>query len=120
MTRLATLSEQISNRYRGFFGQAGYGTDAVDGGVPIALRVGVITNTVLGLVGIVFLMITVYSGIQWMTAGGNEEMVKKARTRITRATIGLAIVLGAWVITQFIVRAAFGPLRSGGGAIRIF
>lgn len=90
-----------------------------NGAVPLALRVGVVFNTILMLVGIVFLMITVYSGIQWMMASGNEENIEKAKTRIVRATIGVAIVLGAWIITQFVLNAVFGPVRGGGGAVQV-
>lgn len=83
-------------------------------GNPLALRIGVIVNTVYMLVGIGFFMLTVYSGIQWMASGGNEEIVKKARTRIRRAVIGLAIVVGAWALTSFVLRSAFGPPQPSG------
>ncbi len=98
------------------FHNSGYVIES--GAVPLALRVGVVFNTMLMLVGIVFLMITVYSGIQWMMAGGNEENIEKAKTRIVRATIGVAIVLGAWIITQFALNAAFGPVRGQGGDVQ--
>ena len=99
------------------FHHSGYVIES--GAVPLALRVGVVFNTMLMLVGIVFLMITVYSGIQWMMAGGNEENIEKAKTRIVRATIGVAIVLGSWIITQFVLNAVFGPVRGGGGAVEV-
>ncbi len=89
-----------------------------NGAVPLALRVGVVFNTMLMLLGVVFLMITVYSGIQWMMAGGNEENIEKAKTRIVRATIGVAIILGSWIITQFVLNAAFGPVHGRGGTVQ--
>ena len=37
-----------------------------------------------------------------MTAGGNEDKVKEARTMITRAIIGLIIIVGSWAIWNFV------------------
>lgn len=112
---MATLTDTITDRYENFFlgrpGQEGEGAGYIaddSEGLPIALRIGVLLNAILMLVGMIFLIFVFYSGIQWMFAGGNEEVLKKARARIVRATIGLVIVLGAWVITSFILNAAFG------------
>jgi len=44
----------------------------------------------------------VYAGLMWMTAGGNEDRIKKARQILIAAIIGLVIVLSAYAITQFI------------------
>ncbi len=113
------LKQGILQKTQTFFGQSGYVTDSAEG-VPLALRIGVIFNTILVLVGIIFLMVTVYSGIKWMTASGNEELMTAARNRIKLAVIGLAIILGAWIITTFVLRAAFGPLEPPGtGAVEV-
>ena len=61
-----------------------------------------IINIILGLLGLGFLILIIVSGIQWMTSGGNEEKVTKARKNIINAVIGLAIVLAAYVISNFI------------------
>lgn len=60
-------------------------------------------NIVLTLVGLIFLIMIIYSGFQWMTSGGNEELIKKARGRLINASIGLGVVLGAWVIANTIM-----------------
>ncbi len=57
---------------------------------------------VLSFVGVVFLVLLIWGGFLWMTSGGNEESVKKARTVVVSAVIGLVIVLSAYLITQFI------------------
>ena len=110
---VAGVGSDIQLKHKSFFESSGY-VPAVQGNQPIARIIGVIVSSLLLLVSIIFLSFTVYSGIQWMTAGGNEESVKKARSRVTRATIGLVIVLGAWIITSFILNAAFGPPAPGG------
>jgi len=106
---MSALTDEIKQRTTTLFTQGSYVQEAA-GSTPLALRIGVLVNTVLLLVGIIFLMITVYSGIHWMLAGGNDEKIEKARTRIVRATIGLVIVVGSWVIVSFILRAVFDGL----------
>jgi len=72
-----------------------------------------IIGAVLGLLGVVFLVLTVIAGFQWMTAAGNEEQVKKAQTSIKNSIIGLVIVLAAYIITYFIFKAL--PFVGGSG-----
>ena len=113
--------KDILNRSTTLFGHAGYHTSEATGGVPLALRLGVLVNTVLLLVGIVFLIITVYSGITWMAAGGQDEKIELAQKRIKRAIIGLIIVMGAWVLTVGLIKkASTGPIDSQSGAVRLF
>ncbi len=64
--------------------------------------VATIIKLALGLLGIIFVVLMILSGYQWMTAGGNEDTIKKAKSRITSAIIGLVIVLFAYGITAFI------------------
>lgn len=86
-------------------GTGGYGTTGLGVGDPklLATKVGEVIGMVLSVFGVVFLGLTVYSGIQWMTAGGNEEKVTKARERIIRAAIGLGIIIMSYALTSFIV-----------------
>jgi hypothetical protein len=39
-----------------------------------------------------------------MTAGGNEEQLKKAQKNLSNAVIGLVIILASWSISYFILR----------------
>jgi lysylphosphatidylglycerol synthetase-like protein (DUF2156 family) len=70
----------------------------------LAETLGLIVNTVLSLLGVVFIVLMVYGGFQWMTAGGNEEQVKKAQGRIKNAIIGLVITIAAYGIWMLIER----------------
>lgn len=56
----------------------------------------------LSLVGTIFLVLTIYAGILWMTASGNEEKVTKAKNIIVAAVIGLVITMAAYAITSFV------------------
>ena len=70
----------------------------------LELRIALIIQTALGLLGILFIILTIYAGITWMTAAGNEESVKRAATTLKHNVIGLIIVLLAYVISIFIIR----------------
>lgn len=83
--------------------ESGYGPAGAQQSENISFKIGQLISYVLAFLGVVFLVIVVYSGIQWMTAGGNEETIKKARTRLVNATVGLAIVMGAYAITWLVV-----------------
>ena len=56
----------------------------------------------LSLLGVIFIVLMIYGGYTWMTASGDEEKVKKAQQTIKTAIIGLIIVVGAYVIWDFI------------------
>ena len=58
-----------------------------------------------GVIGIIFLVLMIYAGFLWMTAGGNETQVTKARSIITNSLIGTLIVIVAYAVTIFLVGA---------------
>ncbi|MFZ6015820.1 MAG: Ig-like domain-containing protein [Patescibacteria group bacterium] len=65
--------------------------------------IGNIINIALGMVGVILLVMILYSGYQYMTAGGNTEQVQKATARIRNAIIGLLIILASFAIVNFII-----------------
>ena len=44
-------------------------------------------------------------GFMWMTAGGNEDKVGKAKQLIFSGIIGLAIILAAFAIAKFVINS---------------
>lgn len=78
--------------------------------------VGRIIYVVLGIVGTIILVIIMYAGFLWMTAGGNEEKVADAKKWIKNAVIGLAIVLSAYAITYFIITRLVAATTGVGGS----
>lgn len=82
-------------------GTAGFGETATGDQLPA--RIGAIIKIILGLLGIVVVLIVVYAGFLWMTAGGDPDQTKKARGWIIDAVIGLAIILSAYAITDFVI-----------------
>lgn len=75
--------------------------------VSLSDLVGVVVQAALALIGSVFLILMVYAGYNWMTARGEEEKVARARDTITRAFIGLIIVVGAYAIWSFVSARLF-------------
>ena len=104
-TTNSNLIQQQGDVLNQIGGQSGYGaTQGADAAeAAIAEKIGNVVSMILGVLGVVFLFLVVYSGFQWMTAGGNEEKVTKARARITRATIGLIIVTMAYALSSFVI-----------------
>ncbi len=77
--------------------------------------IGRIINIFLGFLGIIFLILMLYAGYQWMTAGGDAEKVQKAQGTIRNAIIGLILIVSAFAITNFII--GFFAGQGGGGGI---
>lgn len=70
--------------------------------------IGTVISIGLGLIGIIFLVLMIYAGYNWMTARGEEEKVAAAKETITRAVVGIIIVIGAYAVWRFIfVRLLF-------------
>jgi len=65
----------------------------------IEITYGVVIKGILSLLGILFLVLIIINGYQWMVAGGNEEIISKAKKGLQNALIGLGIVLFAYLIT---------------------
>ena len=71
----------------------------------LPLLAATIVQALLALVGIIFFILIIYGGYSWMTAGGNDEKILKAKKLIIRAVIGLAIVATAYSIAFFVTQA---------------
>jgi hypothetical protein len=84
----------------GFIGQPLFGSaDSLNSGI------GLIIGVLLSLLGVIFLGFTIYGGIMWMTAEGEEARVEKAKSIIANSLIGLVIVLAAYAISVFVITA---------------
>jgi hypothetical protein len=81
------------------------------------LRVAIarIIRAFFGLLGIIAVALMMYAGYLWMTAAGDASKIEDAKKIITRAVIGLFIILTAYGIVAFILRAILGEDQPGGG-----
>ncbi|MEA3449802.1 MAG: hypothetical protein U9Q85_02390 [Patescibacteria group bacterium] len=83
----------------GVRGPAGYAKTTE---TSMAGMVGTVINAFLSILGVIFLVLTLFAGYSWMTAGGDEAKVDKAKNTIGRAIIGLIITVSSWAIYNFI------------------
>lgn len=66
--------------------------------------IGLIIRVILGFLGIILILLIIYAGFMWMTAGGETKNVDKAQAYIKNAVIGLVIILLAYAITDFVIQ----------------
>ena len=64
-----------------------------------------IINVAMGFLGIVAVLIILWGGFTWMTAGGSEEKVGEAKKIITAGVVGLIIVITSFAIASFVVKS---------------
>ena len=91
----------MDNPLKTFLDKAGYTTNPEVG--DIRMYLAGLVQVALTLVGIILFVLIFYSGFMWLTAGGNEEQIKKARSRMIGALIGFIIVVVSLGITRLIV-----------------
>ena len=81
----------------------------------LAANIGKVISIALSMVGTIFLMITVYAGIIWMTARGDESKAESSQKMLRNALIGLIITLGAYSITAFVLPQIISRSTTGTG-----
>jgi hypothetical protein len=85
--------------------------DGKGGGILCLLREGLdILSWIVGALGFAAL---VFVGFQYLTAGDNEEQIKKAKRRIVEIVIGVALFLLANVIVQWLTGTDPNASNSG-------
>lgn len=87
---------------------------ALSGGDPRVIIARII-NTFLGLLGVIAVSLVLYGGFLWMTSGGEQEKVQRAKRVLINAVIGIVIILSSWALVTFIFNALLGGSGNGGG-----
>lgn len=75
------------------------------GSAPLTVLIGNVIQALLGVVGLVFLILTVYAGFLYLTDAGGGEKVKKAKSILGTSVIGLVIVIAAYALTDYVITA---------------
>ncbi len=73
--------------------------------IPLTSLIGNVIQALLGIVGVVFLLLTIYAGFLWMTAAGDPKKVDKAKQILGSSLTGLIIVVAAYAFTAYVVNA---------------
>ncbi|HCC73649.1 MAG TPA: hypothetical protein DEP92_02500 [Candidatus Komeilibacteria bacterium] len=82
--------------------RAGYQTTEVKNPSYLDTTVGKTIALIMGFVGLIFFLMILVAGFQWLSAGGNEDKVKEATKRIISSTVGFLIIVSAYIITFFV------------------
>ena len=87
-----------------------FGVEKVQSGLHGAIGQTKLIDTITGIIriglsllGIIAVVIILAGGFKWMTAGGNEDKVGEARKMIISGVIGLAIIMSAFAIANFVI-----------------
>ncbi len=73
-----------------------------------------IIRVVLGTLGIITVVLLLYSGFLWMTSAGDPKKIERAKSIIKNAVIGLLIIFSSFAITQFVLNALLRATGLGG------
>ena len=104
------LSPDKDSLLQGAGKTAGFETNVSN--TTISERAGQIIGGITALVGSIFLILTIYAGVLWMTASGNDEKVKQATSILKSSLIGLIIVVSAYSITSFALKSFGGKTKA--------
>jgi uncharacterized membrane protein len=67
-----------------------------------SMIIGQVVRMLLSFLGIIFVVLIIVAGFQWMTANGNQESISKAKGSLQSSIIGLIIVVSAYAVWEFI------------------
>ena len=86
-------------------GNLDYGTITGLGTRDIREVIMTIINVILGFLSIVAIIITLWGGFKWMTAGGNEDQIGEAKKMIIAGVVGMAVIFASYAVALFVVRS---------------
>ena len=74
-----------------------------EGRTAIVSIANTVFNIVMLIAGILAVLYLIWSGVQYITAGGNADRTKAARAGIVNAVIGIIVILAAFFLVRFAV-----------------
>lgn len=74
-----------------------------------------IVNYALAFLGIVAVLMLIYGGFSYLTAGGQQDKVDTGKKVILYAIVGIVIILLSFAIVNTVLGAASGGAASSGG-----
>jgi hypothetical protein len=89
--------------------ETGWGYENPPENVPTDIEAAVmnLTNYILGFIAIIATLVIIWGGVQYLTAGGNEDTVANAKKTIAAGVIGMVIAGLAYamviVVTQVLL-----------------
>lgn len=84
-------------------GRGIYGDEVVSSNPMFSTTIGKVISVVLGGMGMLLSGVVVYGAYLWLSAGGNEEQVKKGRAWIINGVAGIVLATSAYLITDYVL-----------------
>lgn len=85
-------------------------TPSDDAAGSIVSKVSGIVGFLLSFIGLVFLILIIYSGVLWMTASGNEQQIQKSKNIMIWSLIGIISIFASFAIVQFVGNQSTGKV----------
>jgi hypothetical protein len=80
-------------------------TNVPSGFANIGELINTVFKVIISAAGVIFLILFLVGGVQYLTAAGNEEATGKARRLLVDSIVGLIIILAAWAVGTWILGA---------------
>lgn len=93
-TEVGDIPEATTNLFNPLTG------DASNKEIPLIIKD--IITFLLGLTGVLALIAFIYGGGLWLISAGNEDLIKKGRTSMLWAVIGIAVVFSSYAVLTLI------------------
>lgn len=105
MTHIKLLAASGTGQSLGNISGAGLGPFGGHPAASGATALSQVTGTISAIIGFMtvcagiwFMFEMLFSGYEWISAGGDAKKLEKARERLTHGFMGLLIVVGAWAL----------------------
>ncbi|WKZ28797.1 MAG: pilin [Patescibacteria group bacterium] len=95
------------------FGLDAAAPSSLKGNKDLLATIGRLIQTVLSYLGVLFLILMLYSGFLYMTARGDDKKIDTAKKIISGAVTGLIIIAASYALTAFVINAVAGTASSG-------
>jgi hypothetical protein len=79
----------------------GVPTDGLAGSGQHLIQLGLEFMFLIGIVLCVIMIL--YSGIQWITSGGEKQQLEKARGRLIYSIVGLVVIVTAFMLVRLVL-----------------
>jgi hypothetical protein len=100
--------QKVGNYLNSAAKKAGFKTEAGVTETTAAQQIGDVIKIILGFIGAIATLFIIYGGFLWITAGGSDEKVGKAKKFIINAAIGLIVTSLAYIIVSLLVNLTSG------------
>lgn len=110
---VAQITNPALGELGGNIGNEGYTPDyaalesAMDGSMLLGQFVRY-WGVAISIGALILLLMLVWSGLEWITAGGDKGKLEKARSRMLQSIIGMLVLATSFILISFVSGMLFG------------